>query len=403
MIRIAYICQSYPPMVSGAALVVQRLVEGITENGHSVLVLTASDQGYAYSEDQNDFKIIRLRSYRNPFRVDQSFAIWSFDEIRRELEQFQPDILHTHDPLNVGMAALHAAKKVGTPVVYTIHQLPWFLTTYLPIQPWVKDFLERGLWRYGHWYVDQCMGLITPSNMIADIVEKHTGYLPQVISNGVDLDTFTPNSEHVNEALELCQKYGLCPDHPVILYVGRIDPDKKVDLVIRGAARVMQEIKAQLFVVGDGKQREELIKLSHELGIHENCCFPGFISKYDDLPGIYRLARVFVTASEIEVQSSVVLEAAASGLPVVTVQASSMPELIMDAESGFLVPPGDVDALADRIISLVKDRTRSERMGQVARRMAEAHSNQRFVREHEQLYDSVFASYSRHPAEKILA
>ena len=191
--------------------------------------------------------------------------------------------------------------------------------------------------------------------MIADIVEKNTSFRPQVVSNGVDLDLFSPYADYPAESQELCEKYGLCPDHPVILFVGRIDPDKKVDLVIRAAASVMQDIEAQLFIVGDGKQREELIHLSHSLGIHHNCFFPGFISKHDDLPGIYRLASVFVTASEIEIQSSVVLEAAASGLPIVTVRASSMPEFVIDGESGYLVDPEDIDSLADKMASLLKN------------------------------------------------
>jgi len=401
--NIAYVCQSYPPMVSGAALVIQRLAEGIADRGHSVMVLTASDQRFGYTEDFTGLKIFRLKSFRNPLRVDQSFVVWSHDEIYQELIQFQPDILHTHDPLNIGVAALRAAQKVNTPTVFTIHQLPWFISTYLPIKQRVKHFLENNIWRYSTWFIQQCEGLVTPSKMIAEIVETNTGFMPQVISNGVDLDLFSPNSDHPTEAQELCEKYGLCPDHPVILHVGRIDPDKKVDLVVQAAAEVMREVEAQLFIVGDGKQRQELIQLSQSLGIHQNCFFPGFISKHADLPGIYRLASVFVTASEIEVQSSVVLEAAASGLPVVTVQASSMPELVIDGKSGFLIPPGDIDALAERLVSLVKDPTKAKVMGRSARDNVEVHSNERFVREHEQLYRSVLRTPDYYLNEKILA
>ena len=136
-----------------------------------------------------------------------------------------------------------------------------------------------------------------------------------------------------------------------------------MDLVIHAAAKVMQEVDAQLFIVGDGKQREELIQLSQSLGIYQNCRFPGFISKHGDLPGIYRLARVFVTASEIEILSSVVMEAAASGLPVVTVQASSMPEFVIDGDSGYLVPPEDIDLMAERLILLVKDHEKIKKNG----------------------------------------
>jgi len=387
--KIAYVCQSYFPMVSGAALVIQRLAEGIAARGHSVMVLTSSDQRRAYTEDNNGIKIIRMVSFRNPLRVDQNFVIWSYDEVFQILEQFQPDVLHTHDPLNLGASAVKAAKKLSIRTVFTIHQLPWFITTSLPIVPSAKHFLEKGIWLYAKWFLDQCDALITPSQMIADIVNAETGLLPKAISNGVDLDLFTPHSDNPNEASELREKYKLHPGHPVILYVGRIDPDKRVDLVVHAVAKVMRAVEAQLFVVGDGIQREELIRLSQSLGINQNCCFPGFVSKNGDLPGIYRLASVFVTASEIEIQSSVVLEAAASGLPVVTVKASSMQEFVNAGESGYLTPPGDINALAERLITLVKDQDKARRMGQAARKVAELHSNQRFVQEHEQLYQSI--------------
>ncbi len=400
--KIAYICQSYPPMMSGAALVIQRLAEGMAALGHSVMVLTASDQGCAYTKERNGLKTVLIKSFPNPLRVDQSFVLWSQDEIYRELQQFQPDILHTHDPLNLGVAAIRAAQKLNIPSVLTIHQLPWFISTYLPITPIIKQIIERNIWRFSEWFMQQCNGLVTPSRMIADIIEKNTGFGPQVISNGVDLDLFSPYSDYPNEPQELCEKYDLCPDHPVILYVGRIDPDKKVDLVIRAAATVMQKMDIQLFIVGDGKQREELIELSQSMKIHQNCSFPGFISKHDDLPGIYRLASVFVTASEIEIQSSVVMEAAASGLPVVTVQASSMPEFVIDGESGYLVYPEDIDSLAGRMISLLKSPREGERMGEAGRKIAETHSNERFLQEHERFYESILQKSNSDLVEKVL-
>lgn len=239
--------------------------------------------------------------------------------------------------------------------------------------------------------------------MIADIVETHTGFVPQVISNGVDLDLFSPKLSHPDEAQELCEKYQLYPNKPILLYVGRIDPDKKVDLVIQAAALVMKEVDAQLFIVGDGKQRDELIQLSQSLGIHQKCFFPGFISKQGDLPGIYRLGAVFVTASEIEIQSSVVLEAASSGLPVVTVQASSMSELVIDGKSGYLIQPGDIIELARRLISLTKDPAKAKVMGQTARENVESHSNERFIREHIHLYSSILRTPEDFNIEKILA
>jgi glycosyltransferase involved in cell wall biosynthesis len=376
-------------MVSGAALVVQRLAGGIVSNGHSAMVFAASDRGASYSKNENGVDVIHLQSHQNPYRVDQNFVIWSRAEIEKALHHFQPDVLHLHDPLNIGLAGLLSAQRKKIPTLVTIHQLPWFVSSYMGGSQLTKELIENSLWRYSNWFLGKCDRSITPSQMIAEIIEAHTDHSPTVISNGVDLDLFSPHGISKYETLELCEKYGIRPDHPIILYVGRLDPDKKVELVVQSAAKVMHQIPSQLLIVGDGIQRDQLIQLSKSLGIHENCCFPGFIPKSGDLPDLYRLASVFVTASEIEIQSSVVLEGAASGLPVVAVNASSMPELVLEGENGYLVQPGDVDGITERLIYLLQDREKIKRMGLAGRKLAEQHSTERFVGTHERLYRTV--------------
>jgi glycosyltransferase involved in cell wall biosynthesis len=253
----------------------------------------------------------------------------------------------------------------------------------------VKQIIESSIWRYYDWLLNQCAVSITPSRMIADIICAHTEYCPEVISNGVDLNLFSPHAATQNEIEELCKKYQIRNGIPIMLYVGRIDADKQVDLVVKAAAKVMEAMEAQLIVVGDGKQREDIMLLSQSLGIRQNCCFPGFIPKSKDLPRIFRLADVFVTASEIEIQSSVVLEAMASGNPVVTVKASSMPEFVEEGVSGYLVPPGDVKAMAERLVSLLVEPGTVKLMGQAGRSIAKEHSNERFIEAHDQVYKSL--------------
>ena len=118
-----------------------------------------------------------------------------------------------------------------------------------------------------------------------------------MISNGINLHTFNPDPPDPGERETLCLRYGLDLDLPVVLHVGRLDLDKQVNLVIRASAQAINQVDAQLLIVGDGRQREELNKLCANLGIEKFCHFPGFVETDDDLPGLYRLAAVFVTAS----------------------------------------------------------------------------------------------------------
>ena len=148
-------------------------------------------------------------------------------------------------------------------------------------------------------------------------------------------------------------------------------------------------MKAHLLVVGNGRQLPEVIRLSEALGIRQFCRFPGFVTATGDLPGLYRLSRVFVTASEVEIQSSVVLEAAATGLPIVVVDSSSMPEFIANGVNGFLVRPRDTDAMAECITLLLKNGDLSRRMGQANLELARRHSSDHSLNMHEQFYRSL--------------
>ncbi len=390
--RIAYICQSYPPMISGAALVVWRLAEGMAARHHDVLVLAASDQGYPYNQEAEDgwLRVARLHAWPNPFRVGQHFLVWPRRAIAHELRKHRPHLIHLHDYTSAGAAGLQVGRALKVPVVLTLHQLPWFLSAYLPNVPGLRALAETLAWRHLRRFVPQCAAAISPSQMIADIVHTHIGLRPTPLTNGVELLRFSPRPADHDEHARLLRKYELDPAAPIILHVGRIDAEKRVDLVLRAMAKVLQTTPAQLLIAGDGTLREAMLRLSDTLNIRAACRFPGFVGAGGDLPGLYRLAEVFVTASEVEIQSSVVLEAAASGLPVVTVRASSMTEFVEDGVTGYLAEPGDVAGLAERLLTVLQQPPdHRQAMRQAALSLARQHSLESALTAHEQFYKRI--------------
>ena len=387
--RIAYVCQSYPPMISGASLAVQRLAEGMAARDHVVLVMTASERGEAYTEEFDNLKVRRLRAFQNPLRVDQSFLLWDRNIISAEFKEFKPQILHLHDPLNLGVAGLVTARRLQIPVALTLHQVPRFVSAYLPNVPALQNTVESGLWSYGRWLLQQCEKVIVPSHAIAEEIHSHDIQRPNVISNGIDLHTFNPDPPDPSERETLCLRYGLDPDLPVVLHVGRLDVDKQANLVIRASAQAINQVDAQLLIVGDGRQREELIELCANLGIGRFCHFPGFVETNGDLPGLYRLAAVFVTASEIETQGLVILEAMASGLPVVAIKATCIPELVQDNVNGYLSQPGEVGQMSEQVLRILMSPNRAKEMGRVSRALAQEHSIDKSIDNHEELYQSI--------------
>lgn len=249
----------------------------------------------------------------------------------------------------------------------------------------MKVCVETVLWGYARWLSRNFTSLIVPTQTISDIVAKNTGLKTKVISYGLDLQDFHPPLSS-DDGTATRKKWGLPLHVPLLLHIGRLDRDKNVDSVIRAAAPTLHESEAHLVMVGDGRQKNHLINQCIDLGITERVHFTGFISKKQGLPEIYRVANVFITTSEIETQGIVLLEAAASGLPIVAVNATCIPEIVHNGVNGFLLDAGDIRAMSDAISNILNNHEMANKMGRESRKLAEVHNNQRTYAEHEKLY-----------------
>jgi len=370
-------------MISGAALSVQQIAEAMAERGHQVLVIAASDKGHPYLVESGNLTVLRLQSLHNPMRVGQRFLIYPRREVLRALHEFQPEVIHAHEPLQTGLLGIGYAKRADIPITLTIHQLPSFVASYLP--DFLGTYAETILWLYARWLSRKFTSVITPTQTISSLVTGMTGLHPATISYGIDLQTFRPPLSDDEEAATR-EKWNLPAGVPILLHVGRLDTDKRVERVIQAAARTLTESKAHLLIVGDGTQKPALIKLCKSLGILDRVHFPGYISMQGGLPEIYRIANLFVTASEIETQGIVLLEAAASGLPIVAVRATCIPEIVHDGMNGYLAESGDINRLGNSMNLLLKDPQKAKLMGEASLRLAAKHALPYTHNAHEQLY-----------------
>jgi glycosyltransferase involved in cell wall biosynthesis len=303
----------------------------------------------------------------------------------KALEEFRPDILHVSDPIQFAMPGLKYSHWKKIPGVFSIQQLPWFLSIYLPNVPGLRYMLEKILWAYGKWLCHQFDAVTTPTRTIAKIVDTKTGVTPHAISSGVDLELFKPATPGMHPDLALRQKVGIPENVPIILYVGRLDRDKEVDVAIRVCARAMDQTNAHLLIVGDGHERARLTHLCYSLGIGPKSHFTGFISSADGLADIYRLANVFVIGSQIETQGIVLLEAAASGLPIVAINATCVPEIVVHNANGYLVQPGCTEDMGNHIIQLIQNPGPAVEMGRSGRKLVLKHSIQQTLETYENL------------------
>jgi glycosyltransferase involved in cell wall biosynthesis len=381
--RILIGADTYAPHVNGAAAFAQRLAVALTVR-HEVHVAVPST-GYRSSTGMTRDGVVehRVRSLPMPghpgFRFCAPLGLRA--EARRILDEVQPDVLHVQSHFPLCRALIEAARSRNILIVATNHFMPENLVHYLPIGEAARLSVHGWAWRDAA-RVFALADVVTAPTPYAAALATVAGVPGPVlpISNGVDLARFRSRSE----VGEFRLRYGV-PDKPAITYVGRLDAEKNLDVVIRAFAKVRASMDAQLLLVGAGAERPKLSELAAEMNISEHVTFTGFVPD-EDLRSAYAATTVFVNAGTAELQSLVTLEAMASGRPVVAADAAALPHLVENGETGYLFRPGDSDALADLLMLLLGDPQHAQALGRKARAVAEQHDESRTVAAFEQLY-----------------
>jgi glycosyltransferase involved in cell wall biosynthesis len=396
-LRVLIATDQYEPMIGGVPTVTRELARGLAERGHAVEVLAPSATGRSGTRPGaaagpgaggGELTLASRRSVRWPWYEDQRLGLLSPAAARELVDGFAPDVVHVHSPLTLGAMARSAARRRRVPVVYTNHYLP--ANVHPVSSPADRPGLAKraagtlfdvGFYGYLTGFANRCDWVTAPTATALLLLRDHGLRSPsQVVSNGVDLDVFSPGQ--ADEALR--RRYALPSGRPLVLSVGRLSPEKRADVLIEAVAR--QEIAdAVLALAGSGPDEERLRALAERLGVSDRVRFLGFIPG-PDLPGLYRLANVFAIASEAELQSLVTMEAMASGLPVVAVNAGALGELVHPGENGFLTRPGLVGDLAGSLDLLCRDAGLRARMSKAGLRIIADHDRHRLLARWETVY-----------------
>lgn len=356
--------ESFPPNVSGVATATKNLAENLKKSGHEPFVFTPGNVYRAHKDDRFDYPVIRLRSIKNPFRPGYRITFAPKRELLKRIKEINPDIIHLQDPASIGQALCEVGRELGIPVVVTNHFSLEYALSYVKFAGLALPILKKGLIAYLASFYNKCDQVVTPTETFRRQVESWGVKTPVcAISNGIEIEPFLEKFSG-KQIAEVRVKYHL-PDNPTILYLGRIDKDKSIDVLIRAIPEVVKVTNAHFVIAGQGDQTDEIKSLAKELGVENDVTFLGFIDhKSDDFVRIYKSSTVFAIPSTIETQSIVTLEALSSGLPVVAADAGALPELVHDNKNGFLFPPGNDRKLASDIIQILKNNNKRKEMGE---------------------------------------
>lgn len=385
--RIAIAGQTYLPPINGQAVFSIHLAEGLVRAGHQVLVLMPSDRARAYATVRNGVQIHALTSVPlAPLYSEICVTPLPRARAGRILDAFQPDVVHLQDYYPLCRGVLRAALKRRLPLVGTNHFLPENMLPHLPRLIQGRRFTEPLLWKL----VCQVLGRVdfvtTPTETAAAVLRQQRLPTPvRAISCGVDLDRFRPDPT-VDRA-EVRRRYGLDPRRTVFLYVGRVDPEKGLDILLRAFAQLGRD-DLQLAIAGCGRHLQALQSLAEALRLDGQAVFTGYVPDAD-LPRLLNSSDIFVMPSAAELESIATLEAMGTGRPLLVAGARALPELVDDGVNGCLFRAGDVADAAQGIEELAARRPAWPRMGEASRRKVQPRRLQNTVRAYEALYYAV--------------
>lgn len=415
----------YYPMINGVAAFSRNLAAGLHQRGHEILVLAPSNTGQFEIEKDKDygFTVVRLSSVKMHLYPDQIHEVPEAREIRgiqlpriiyknglhvcmghifemfSVLDEFQPDIIHDQTPGTVALAVFYYAKRRGIPLVATDHAYPDNLTRQLRLPGIAKKPINKLMNEYFISFLNRSEYATMPTEQaITDLIPQNRRRFKvkvEALSNGIDLSCFSPGDPEP----EIYEKYSLPREYPLILFVGRLDPEKSLDILMKAFLRIAKKLPdAHLVMVGDGTAKPKLEQMALKAGMAERVHFTGRVIG-EDLPQIYRAAHVFVITSKTETQSIVLLEAMASGLPCVAVSAGAIPELVRTGENGFLCEPDDVEAVAEGIKAILTKPELRRKMKVSSLKKAQKHDMNFTLSRIEEIYRQVLEARAGQTSE----
>ena len=379
--RIALFSECYSPVTNGVVTSLITLRQALQAWGHTVYVFAP---GTPQPDDDADvFRLPELPFPRHPYHFARPFPRLNFDFAGLDV-----DIVHCQHPFTVGRLGADVAKKYHLPMVYTAHSLYDSMATCSKssLMRTVGPKAARGIVRR---FCDRADYVIAPTRHTRDEL-KSDGIRARyaVVPSGV-----TPPAISEGARERIRSQYGLSPQTPLLLYVGRLGPEKRIDLLLRAAANLqtydLPEHLAdfRLAVVGEGMCQEELEYLAKELKIRDKVIFPGG-QPHATIGDWYAASDIFTMPSPAETQGLVLVEAMNVGLPCIAVDQGGTREVVVQGETGLRVPM-DSGAFARALDFLLRNPAVCETLGANGKIRALEYSPETMVRHILDIYERV--------------
>lgn len=384
--RILFATDDYYPHVSGPAVFLERLALNLRKKGHSVCIIAPSKTHRYELYNAQGVEIVGIPSISIPtyktIRIAIPFSLTKY--IKKAVIEFNPDVVHLQSHFILVRRVLSVVKRLKIPLIGTNHFLPENILHYFYLPKFTENLVKKLIWISACNFYQKLDILTTPTKTAAELI-RNNGFQKNIyiISCGIDLKIFNQK----NNGVYLKNRYNL-PAKPILLYTGRIDKEKNIDIILKALSLILKKIDIHFVIAGRGADEKRLKNLVKKLKIEKFVTFVGFLSK-EDLPNLYTLANCFVIASTAELQSIVTMEAMASGLPIVAANSLALPELVAHRKNGYLFEPNDVKGIAKYIIHIISDKSLQRKMSRKSLELIKKHDIKNTINEFELLYQKL--------------
>ena len=359
--RVLFCTDTYPPQVNGVSVVTELSVRGLRERGWECAVVAPSyppllPQGpMPWTKDP---ELVEVPSVAFPPYPDIRLAAPAIFRVTEAVDRFKPDIVHSATEFMIGRLGQIAAKRAGIVRLSSYHTDFSRYTEAYGV-PWLRSSVSHYIGRFHR----RSARVFTPSEPAREDLHGFGVSRVEVWGRGVDVSAFSP----ARRSRPLRAAYGV-DDAVVFLHVGRLAAEKGADQIVEAFLRARELLPAgavRLMIAGAGPEENALRALAGR-----DVLFLGVLDRERSLPRLYASADAFLFASLTETLGLVVLEAMASGLPVVAPAAGGVADHLRDDVNGVVVPANGIDAMATAIVALTLDVQRRRRLSDGARRTA---------------------------------
>lgn len=396
-LKIVFFTDTFLPQINGVVSAVINSTNGLSALGHEVLIVAPKakllKEKHIKKYPDLNTEILQLPSM--PAILYPGFRI-SFPYLPRtikKIQKFQPDIIHFHTPLTLGMEAILIAKTLEKPLIGTFHTF-FMEKEYLRTIKLHKLHAERIItklgWEYSNLFYNKADMIITPSKYTTNILKENGCSKPIItIPNPIEFVDYNYTSLSLHEREKIKKRFKIPKENCVILWLGRLSPEKNLQIALKAFNLLLERTqKVTFLMIGDGPEKKYLEKIAKKNIENKKIIFTGAIP-HDQLikQHILAIGDIFFSASTSENQPISALEAMSEGLPLVITNQRGTPELIDG--NGYICKEEDIQEMAEMLYALLINNGQRRVMGEKSREISRRYDNRIIAGELENVYNQL--------------